>query len=204
MKKLLIMPLLVIACFVLLTINLKPIAAPIAEAVEQIVVPGPTEILPDPVVLVMEVRQLARLETAIIVLERTIKGTRDNERLAGVFGETIVFVAYGEIVAGIDLSNLKTEDVEVMDHESVKIRLPEPEILGINLDNEKSYVAYRGKGVLARTDAQLETKIRVRAVQALEQNALEIGILETAKMNAEMSIRNLLFELGIKNVEFFQ
>lgn len=202
MKKFITILVLITGCFVFLIVNFKQVIAPINDTVHQIVVPGPVEVLPDPVVLVLEVQQLNKLETASLTLEKIVRATRDNDRLAGVFGETILFVAVGKVVAGIDLSKLNDFDIEVISSDTVKIHLPSSEIFDVILDNKKSYMAYRGKGVFAQTDSRFETVVRDQSQEALKKNAIESEILHTADINAQDSVRKLLEKLGLKKIEF--
>ena len=61
----------------------------------------------------------------------------------------MLFVAVGEVTAGLDLADLRREDVRV-DHGRVTVRLPRPVILTNRLDNARSYVHARSTGLLAR------------------------------------------------------
>lgn len=191
MKKIIIALVIITVISVFFTINFK-----------RVVVPGPIEVLPDPLVLVLEIRQLFRLETACLTLEKIVRGTRDNDRLGGVFGETILFVAVGQVVAGVDFDKLTDSDIEVISSDTVKVRLPQAEIFYVVIDNQKSYVAYRDKGVLAHFNFKLETVIRDKAQESLKKNAIESDIFNIANINAQENIRKLLEKFGLKKIEF--
>ena len=196
-----------VAAFTLFTVamtvrNTSRIAAPVGEMVRDLVVPATAVVLPDPVVLVREVRDLARLETASVSLEKVIRAERDNERLWGIFGEEMLFVAHGEVIAGVDLAKMQEDDIQVVDPDTVMIHVPEAEIFNVVLDNEKSYVADRDKGFLASLDPQLETEVRRTAQRELLAAAEEAQILQRADANAEAYLRSFLQELGFENVIF--
>lgn len=191
MKKFLFIFVLILICFIVL-------ATPINDLIK----PGPMEILPDPIFLVHEVQSLARLETASVDVEKILRVEKDNTRLWGVFGERLVFVYYGKIIAGVDLSQIQESDIQIVDSDTIKIHLPEAEIFSILLDNNKSYVASREKGILAKTDPQLETRTRQHAQQELGKAAAKLEILETANQNAKTFISNFIQQLGVKNIEF--
>jgi hypothetical protein len=190
--------------FVLVTANTarESVVEPIGDMVRQLVVPATPVVLPDPVIVVREVKELARLETASMTLEKVIRAEREQELLCGAFGETMIFVAHGEVIAGVDLGQMEEDDIQVVDPVTVMVHLPEPEIFTVDLDNEKSYVADRDRGLLAQADPQLETLVRQTADQELEAAAHESEILEQADENAEVYMRGFLQELGFENVIF--
>ena len=82
------------------------------------------------------------------------------------------------------------------------MRLPEPEILYTRLDNDKTYVYDRQTGIFSKPDPNLETQIRQAAEQQIRESALEGGILEKARENAEQVVRTLITGLGYEDVEF--
>lgn len=189
--------------FVLVTANTaRQVAQPIGDLMQQLVIPATPVVLPDPVVVVREVKELARLETASMTLEKVVRAEREQELLWGAFGETLIFVAHGEVIAGIDLAKMEENDIQVVDPETVMVHLPDAEIFTVDLDNEKSYIADRDRGLLARADPQLETLVRQRADQELEAAAQESDILEQANDHAEAYMRGFLQDLGFSNVIF--
>lgn len=189
--------------FVLITANTaRQAAEPIGNLVRDLVLPATPVVLPDPVVIVREVKDLARLETASMTLEKVVRAERDQDRLWGALGETLIFVAHGEVIAGVDLAKMQEDDVQVVDPVTVMVHLPEPEIFTVDLDNERSYVADRDTGLLARSDPQLETLVRRAADQELQAAAEESDILAQADENAELYMRGFLQELGFENIIF--
>ncbi len=83
------------------------------------------------------------------------------------------------------------------------MRLPEPEVLSANLDEEKTRVYDRDYSPLnLRPDDDLVEEARATAEERLEGAARENGILDTAETNAEDSIRAFVTTLGFKEVRF--
>ena len=177
-------------------------AAPVGELVQRLVVPATPVIMPDPVLIVEEVRDLARLETASYTLEKIVRAERGQDVLWGALGETLIFVAHGDVIAGVDLSKMQPEDVQVVDPVTVMVHIPEAEIFNVILDNDRSYVADRDTGILTRADPQLETEVRQAAQKELETAAEESDILDLANENAEEYMRGFLNNLGFENVIF--
>lgn len=203
MKKTIFILLLTTICCLYLLINTKQVAPSITNTIQDLAVPGPVEILPDPITIVKAMKELARLETSSMTFEKIIPGTRDNERFNGVFGETILFVAVGEVIAGIDLETIQEDDIQIININTVKVHLPPAEIFNVILDNKNSYVADRDKGFLADYDPLLETKVRSKAQQALEESALKSDLLEKADIKAQNITRTFLQRFGLKNIYFF-
>jgi hypothetical protein len=119
-------------------------------------------------------------------------------------GEKVVLVAAGEVEAGVDLANLGQDDVEV-DGRRVTIKLPEPEILGASLDEEKTAVYDQDKGLILRliqSDDELVGEARREAEREITSTAEENGILDYAESNARDGIRAFVTTLGFEEVEF--
>jgi hypothetical protein len=111
-------------------------------------------------------------------------------------------VAHGVVIAGVDLDRVGLDDVHVGDQGRVTITLPPPEIFITSLDNEQTYVYDRDVGLLRKGDVELESAARLAAEQEMEQAAVEDGILEQARINAESYLYRLLRSLGFSEVEF--
>jgi hypothetical protein len=162
--------------------------------VAQVLQPTPTVIV-DPVTIVRQVRSLARLETIQYNVEKVITAEVGQGAFGILFGDRLLFIAHGVVIAGIDLSLLSPEDLRV-ENNVLYVQLPEPEIFIATLDNEKSYVYDRDRGALTRGDVNLETTARRVAEQEIRNSALEDGILEQASQNAENYLYRLLLEIG--------
>jgi hypothetical protein len=80
--------------------------------------------------------------------------------------------------------------------------LPQPEIFVTALDNEKSYVYDRDTGLLTKGDINLESSARKAAEDEIEKAAMEDGILDLARQNAETYLYRLFRELGYPEVIF--
>lgn len=162
--------------------------------------PTPT-ILPDPVTIVHEIRSLARLETIKFSLEKIITAEIHQGVFDWLIGDRLIFVAHGEVIAGIDLNKLDPEDLEVKGG-VLYVTLPEVEIFITTLDNEQSYVYDRDTGLFTHGEVNLETEARRAAEQEIERSALEDGILDLAEKNAISFLDRLFRDLGYPVVVF--
>jgi hypothetical protein len=162
--------------------------------------PTPT-IIPDPVTYINEIRALARLETIQYSVEKVITGETGGGTFASLFGDRILFVGHGTVIAGIDMEKLTPENMRY-ENGVLRVQLPPTEIFIATLDNEKSYVYDRQTGVLTRPDPNLETLVRQKAEEEILKAALEDGILEQAKVNAEAYLFKFFAALGFPNTIF--
>jgi hypothetical protein len=162
--------------------------------------PTPT-IIPDPVTYINEVRALARLETIQYSIEKVITGETGGGTFQTLFGDKILFVGHGTVIAGIDMEKLQPEHMR-FENGVLTVRLPPAEIFIATLDNEKSYVYDRETGILAKPDVNLETLVRQRAEEEIRKAALEDGILEQAQLNAEAYLFKFFAALGYPNTIF--
>jgi hypothetical protein len=178
------------------------VAEPILGFIREITVKATPAIVPDRVTIVRQVSTLARLETASYEGEKVVTSQRGTNALFGAFSESMVFVAYGEVIAGIDLFKMTEADVVVVDPTTVMIHLPPAEIFVATLDNELSYVAHRDTGLFTQADAQLETGVRQAGQQAILEASLEYGILQLAEQNGQNYMENFLKGLGFETIIF--
>jgi len=184
--------------------TVRPVAdlsAGVSTQVAGILHPTPT-ILPDPVTIVREVRALARLETIQYTVEKVITAETGQGALGFLFGDRLLFIAHGVVIAGVDLDRLTPDDIQIDAQGRAYLHLPEAEIFVATLDNEQSYVYDRDTGLLTRGDIRLEAAARKAAEDEIRRAALEDGILGQAQRNAESTLYRMLRALGIPDIVF--
>lgn len=150
--------------------------------------------------VVKEMQSLNRLETAQFTIEKIIDaGTSGNAIQNLLFGDQLLFIAHGEVVAGFDLSKLNSANARVSG-DSITLELPEPEILFVRLDSEASRVYDRRQGLLTKGDKDLESAARLEAEQTIKQAACESGILTQATENGRKQLTAILRSFGFTTV----
>jgi hypothetical protein len=168
--------------------------------VSQLMHPTPT-IIPDPVTYINEVRALARLETIQYSVEKVITAEQNQGRFDFLFGDRLLFVAHGLVVAGIDMEKIQPGDMR-FESSVLYVKLPPAEIFIATLDNDKSYVYTRETGILTKQNIDLETLARQSAEDEIRKAALEDGILTQAQTNAEAYLFRFFTALGYENIIF--
>ena len=183
------------------TLNpLQQVNHELGTQVSNLLHPTPT-IIPDPVTIIHEVQSLARLETIRYTVEKVVTAEVNQGVLGPLFGERLLFVAHGYVIAGIDMSKIRPEDLWLVG-EMLNVRLPATEVLVATLDNDKSYVYDRETGLFTHGDPTLETQVRQVAEQEILKAATEDGILDQASTNAQIYLRWFFETLGYKQINF--
>ena len=162
--------------------------------------PSPT-VIPDPATYIQEVRSLARLETIQYSVEKVITAETGQGAFGFLFGDRLLFVAHGTVIAGIDMTKINPGDMQLVNG-VLHVRLPPSEIFVATLDNDKSYVYDRQTGALAKGDQNLETTARQAAVTEISKAAEADGILELAQQNAETYLARFFAALGYPDAVF--
>lgn len=157
----------------------------------------------DLAVLVTQIRKLSRLETASM---RVMHVSTLNQSYGvipdSVAGDKITFMAVGDVIAGIDLSQVTRENVNVDRDGVLTLQLPPSSILITRVDNQQSRVLHRETGLLRKADIDMETRVRAHAENAIRDEALKKGILDMATDNAEEKLAEFLNAVGFEKVRF--
>lgn len=151
--------------------------------------------------VVDKIQRLNRLETVVYSLDTVVEGSRTNAILPDVpTGDKMLMVVHGQSIAGVDMAQLKPENVRIDGHR-IRVTLPASQIFVTTLDNQKTKVYSRSTGVLVPADPNLETQIRAKAQDQLQQAALSDGILDAARKNARATVTSVLQGLGFERVD---
>lgn len=158
----------------------------------------------DTAVLLKQVQSLSELVTVKYVMEKTEVWNDPPQNLLAQFfsGDNhILLIAHGVVKAGVDLSQLKPEDLQVKDR-TVLIKLPPARITDCYLDDSQTKVVERKTGFLRSFDKDLEQNIRSVAIEDIRNAAGRGGIREEADKRARTVLTNLLTQVGFEKVEF--
>jgi hypothetical protein len=150
--------------------------------------------------VIKQITSLNRLETASYTIEKIIDvGTNGNKFTQLLYGDRILLVAHGQVIAGFDMSKLDANDVTV-DGSTLRVTLPAPEILVSKLDSEQTRVYDRRQGLLTKGDNNLEAEARSEAERVIKDAACKGGILNEATKNARNQLSGLFKSLGFETV----
>jgi hypothetical protein len=167
-------------------------------------VPPTSTPLPPPVVNIQAIRAKAQLVTVEygtvteIYNENAADGWLD-EFLGNK--ERLVMLVYGDVKAGFDLSKLEEDDLWT-DGTRVRLVLPAPEIIASTIDFERTHIVfYENELLFDENNPNLQGEALKQAQAAVEQAALQEGILERANDYGKIYYENFLYSLGFTDVE---
>lgn len=154
----------------------------------------------DPPAVLLRVQQLNQLATVKYVVQKVI-GIREQKVPVGE--ESILLIVQANVEAGIDLAGMHPDDVSIRPDNTLVVRLPEPRILNIVINEKETKVWDRQKTwwtPWVPYSIDLEQRARMAGLEAVKQTALDMGILTQAERNAALSIQGLLGLAGLKSV----
>lgn len=152
-------------------------------------------------VIVQQLKSLNRWETASFTAEKIIDKSTDQKGLKHLlFGDRVLLIAYGEVIAGYDLAKMKPDYVQIQ-KDTVSVHLPVTEILVSRIDNTKTRVYDRRQGLLTKGDVDLEAQARSEAESVIRKAACDAGIFKKAEDNARKQLTTLLSKYGFNKIE---
>src|SRR5271154_40784 len=102
--------------------------------------------------VVQKIQRLNRLETVVYSIDTVVEGAKSSPVLPDLLaGDRILLVVHGQSIAGIDLSQLKPEDVHIDEKNgtrAIHVTLPASQIFITSIDNQHTRVYARSTGIL--------------------------------------------------------
>lgn len=148
--------------------------------------------------VLQQVQTLSELVTVKYVMEKIVV-LEDVKWYPG--GESrVLLLAHGIVKAGVDLKQLKPEDITVSG-KTLRLRLPPARITDAYLDERQTQIIERSTGLLRMFDKDLEQTARVNAVDDIRRSARSAGILKDAETRAHDQLRMLFLQMGFDQVE---
>lgn len=141
--------------------------------------------------ILRQVQSLSQLVTVKYVLEKVV--ILEDVKW---YGENrVLLVAHGIVKAGVDLSQLRPEDIRLSGRK-VKIALPRASITDVYLDEKETRVIERTTGLLRAFDKDLEQNARRQAIEDIRRGAFRSGILQDADERARQQLVTLFQPMG--------
>lgn len=154
-------------------------------------------------IVVQQVRDISELSTAVFNMEAVVPSRR--ERTLGnltVGSTTLLYIAYGEVRAGIDLSELSPSDVTqnlTPQGNQLTITLPPAQILDQKIDINRSSVYDYDRGFLnlgPDSAIELQSVASQAALNKIVIAACQQGILDQASETARLVVSQLMTTAG--------
>lgn len=153
--------------------------------------------------VVRQVRGASELTTSVFTMESVVP-TRQESKLGNytIGSTTLLYIAYGEVRAGVDLKDLSPADVQITD-KTIQLQLPPPRILDSKIDVNRSSVYDYNRGFLGLgpdVAPQLQTIAQRETLKKIQTAACNQGILKQANDRAQLVVEKLLSTSGYKQV----
>ena len=163
-------------------------------------VPTPTLITSSAVV--QQIQRLSRLETSSYSIQSVVSVERPGG-LLGIGRQKVLIIVQGTVIAGIDLSKLRPEDVTVSpDGKQVTVKLPKVEILSRYLDEGATQVYDHQTGLFTQPDSSLVIEAQQMGMSRVMQAACDGGIMKRATDDGQKALREFLRVVGFEVVSF--
>lgn len=154
----------------------------------------------DPPAIVREIQGLSELVSVKYTVQKVV-GLEEKKTPVG--SEKLLLIVQAEVLAGVDLAAVSPGAVKVLPGDKVDLALPPARIFHIVIDDKETKVWDRQITwwtPWVSPNPDLERQARLAATASVKQAALDMGILDQARRNAELVIRDLLVTLGAKAV----
>jgi len=155
-------------------------------------------------VVVQQVQGLSELSTAMFTMQAVVPTRRDRVFAGYTVGSTtLLYIAQGQVRAGVDLSQISREDVQLAGDRSLTLQLPPPQILDSKIDVTRSQVYDYDRGFLGLgPDAapELQQAAQTETLEQIILAACTEGILQEANTRAQLAVTQLLTTTGYTSV----
>lgn len=108
-----------------------------------------------------------------------------------------ILIVQGEAIGCIDLTKITADDIATKD-DTLVVHLPDPELCSYRIDHSKSKIYDTEYAFM--NEQSLMNEAYTRAEAKIKQSALEMGILDQTKKNAELVLKPLLENVSGKKV----
>ncbi|MBW4654317.1 MAG: DUF4230 domain-containing protein [Kaiparowitsia implicata GSE-PSE-MK54-09C] len=152
--------------------------------------------------VVKQVREASELTTAVFTMQAIVPAQQDRLFAGYVVGSTrLLYIAQGEVRAGVDLSQLTRDDVQLLgDAEgTLVITLPSPQILDRKIDVDRSQIYDYDRGFLGLgpdVAPYLQQTAQRQTLDVVLAAACRQGILQQANDRAQAVVSQLLSTTG--------
>jgi hypothetical protein len=161
--------------------------------------PTPTPTIDVRNVVVRQIRDASELTTTLFAMETVVEASATNEIAGFNLGTTrLLLIAYGEVRAGMNLSQITEEDITVLT-DTIQIRIPAPQIIDSKIDVNDTRIYDYDQGFLnlgPNIGPQLADMAQEEALLKVTTAACENGILEEANSRAAIVLEGLFMGIA--------
>jgi hypothetical protein len=149
--------------------------------------------------LALYYRYIPQLNDLVTVKYNIQKAIGLEEQKVPFGTEKVLLMVQAKVLGGVDLKGVAMTNTD----DRLQIQLPPAKILDVSIDDKETRVwdhSISWWAVWVSPNPDLEQGARRAALEAVQQAALQMGLLSNAQRNAEITIREFLRSAGISNV----
>lgn len=149
--------------------------------------------------VVQAIQQTGRLITAEYSVSKMVRA--DDNKTWYKWGDRRILLSTEAVVtAGVDLQTVTAADISI-DQSNISVRLPPPQVFSVSLPPSKIKVLYEDVSAFRSRFSAGEREALLRQAEGqVRRLADSLGILATARTNADVFMRKLLQQAGFENI----
>lgn len=156
--------------------------------------------LPNPAETVATLQEIQELATVEYTISKVVKAS-DNQTWYKIGDRKILITCEATVKAGINMKGITEKNI-VTSGKTIRIQLPPPKVLSVNLPPEGIQVAFEEVSFFRKefTSAERDDLLK-QAEEQIRNSGSELGILAQAKTNTQLFLSKFLLQLGFEKVE---
>jgi hypothetical protein len=150
--------------------------------------------------IISALQDMQELATTEYTLTKVVKAS-DDQTWYKMGDRKILITCEAQVKAGIDFSGIDARYVSKQG-KSIRLQLPPPQIISVNLPPENIQVAFQEIGFFRSNFTVAEqTDLLRQAEKQINEKATSLGILEDAQQNARAWLTSYLSMLGFEEID---
>jgi hypothetical protein len=144
--------------------------------------------------ILQETQRMGKLELAKFAFKDAVEHEMQIDYLPN---PKVLLLVQGEAIGCIDLTKIEEKNIETIG-DSLIITLPKPEVCNFKIDHSKSKI-YDASLTFMNEETMIGEAYK-QAEQKIQESALQLGILEQTKNNAQLVLKPLFENISGKKV----
>lgn len=148
---------------------------------------------------ILALKEMSELATVEYTVTKMVKAN-DNKTWYTIGDRKILMQCEAHLKAGIDLSELKEEDIRISG-KKIELTLPAAKLISLNIPPDSIKEAYQHVGALRQNFSAAEKNEMLRQAETqIRESVDSLGILRTAESNASLFISKFLRQFGYEEI----
>lgn len=152
-------------------------------------------------VTVQRLSEISELGTVEYTISKVVKANNNDNFLALFGSKKIIFTTTCHLKAGFDLSKLQEGDIQCRGNH-VKVTLPKPELLSLDMRPEETHLIYsESTGLRTNFTPEERNALLAQGEKEIRKSVPTMGILKDAETNGKAFLEQLLKQWGYEDID---